>query len=593
MHALRSPYRPLHLVPLLVVVLLLVLASAAARSAGATPAPTQVTGIPAGASGNAVRGTEIEAGASAVVWPQTVLSTVVPPVFYDLDQDGTLDVIAADDRYAYVFDHLGSPRPGWPVEIGGAMMQAAVADLDEDGSPEILWGSTLPAPRLAAFTPSGQTRWVANLPYLTFANATCPVVVDLDGDGHLDVGIATETGVSFFDADGAPLPGWPYTWPVPINNPQWSAPAVGDLDGDGALEVVVGNACSPDWGVHAIRADGIALPGWPKVILPVWSSPALADLDANGDLEIIAQEGDPGSQGYRMWVWHHDGTVVAGWPRAIAANGQSSRSSPAVGDLDDDGDLEIVTATSDGRLHVLAADGTELPGWPRATGGVQPIASPAVIDMDADGAEEMFLTYWLANAQYVAGWHLDGTMLTGFPKLIMAGTDMNSHSSVHLADAEGDGDLELAVSGTSFNQGRIMVLAVDASSYDPLTSRRDWPKMRRDMENTGVYAAGGTTAVAAAPVAAASGLTVMPNPAPAGRTVQIATGVAGSLHVYDVQGKCRGRAALGGGKSLLTLGGPGSLLGQNTAPGVYFLRFTPEGRATRDASIARLVVLER
>ncbi len=587
MHVLRSFCRPLHLVPfpVIVIVLLHVLASAAARSAGATPGPITVTGIPAGTGARPAG----ETGSGfALIWPQTVLSTVVPPVFHDLDDDGTLDVIAADDRYAYVFDHLGNLRPGWPVQIGGAMMQAAVADLDEDGSPEILWGSTLPAPRLWAFTPAGQTRWVANLPYLTFANATCPVIADLDGDGHLDVGIATETGVSFFDADGAPLPGWPYTWPVPINNPQWSAPAVGDLDGDGSLEVVIGNACYPDWGVHAVAADGTALPGWPKVILPVWSSPALADLDANGDLEIIAQEGDPGSQGYRMWVWHHDGTVVSGWPRAIAADGQSSRSSPAVGDLDRDGDLEIATATSDGRLHVLAANGIELPGWPRATGGVQPIASPSVIDMNADGAEEIFLTYWLANAQYIAGWDLEGNVLGGFPKLLLAGTDMNSHSSVHVADVEGDGDLELTVSGASFAAGRILVLAVDGSVYDPLTSRHDWPKMRRDMENTGARAAGGTTAVGAAAAPAAVRLAIAPNPVRGGGAVRIATGTAGRLAVYDALGRCRGDAALGSGETRLVLDGPGGLLGrQEVGPGVYFLRFLPERGTT---VTARLVI---
>lgn len=581
--------RRLRFVPSIVLVLLLV-APAAARSAGATAAPVTVTGIPA-AAGVQVAGVQPSSGAGATfVWPQTVLSTVVPPVFFDLDHDGTLDVIAADDRYAYVFDHLGTLRPGWPVDVGGAMMQAAVADLDGDGVAEILVGSTVPAARLSALTPSGATRWVANLPSVNLSNTTCPVVADLDGDDHLDVGIATETGVSFFDAGGAPLPGWPYTWPVPINNPQWSAPAVGDLDNDGALEVVVGNACYPDWGVHAIRADGTAMPGWPKVILPVWSSPALADLDADGDLEIIAQEGDPGSIGYRMWVWHHTGAVFAGWPRAIAADGQSSRSSPAIGDLDGDGDLEIVTATSDGRLHVLQPDGTELAGWPRATGGVQPIASPALIDMDADGSEEMFLTYWLANAQYVSGWRLDGTVLAGFPKLLLSGTDMNSHSSVHVADVEGDGDLELAVSATSFNQGQILVLAVDASTYDPLTSRHDWPKMRRDMENTGAYGPSGTTAAEAAPPAAAIRLTVAPNPAGAGRAVRIATGKAGWLAAYDASGRVRGRAALGGGEALLALGGPGGLLGQNAAPGVYFLRFTPEGD---ESATARLVVLRR
>jgi len=291
---------------------------------------------------------------------------VATPVFADLNGDQRMEVIAADDRYVYVYSLEGSLWSGWPRDVGGAQQHAAVGDVDHDGVPEVFLGSNLPVPRLWAFAPDGTTKpgWPVSLPYTQTANVTCPVLADLDGDGDLDIGVAAEQGVFFFDISAQALGGWPYLWPVPINNPQWSAPAVGDMDGDGSLEVAVGNTCYPNWGVHAIRADGTAMPGWPKVIKPVFSSPALADLDSDGDLEIIAQEGDPGAQGYRLWVWHHDGTVFPGWPRNIAAEGSSSRSNPAVADLEDDGVLEIVTVTSDGMLHIIHPDGAELPAIP-------------------------------------------------------------------------------------------------------------------------------------------------------------------------------------------------------------------------------------
>ncbi len=516
-------------------------------------------------------------------WPQTTLSTVVPPVFYDLDGNGTCEVIAADDRYCYVYDATGALRTGWPVNTGGSMMQAAIGDLDGDGVPEILIGSGYPGARLNCLTPGGASKpgWPVDLPFVTFSNTTCPVLVDIDGDQALEAGIATESGVSFFEANGTPVTGWPYLWPVPINNPQWSGPAVADVNGDGALEVAVGNACYPNWGVHLIRANGTAMPGWPKVTKPTYSSPALADLDHDGQLEIIAQEGDPGSQGSKLWVWRPDGTTLPGWPKTIAAEGYSSRCSPAIGDVDGNGSFEIVTLTGDGVLHVIEANASEMPGYPKSTAAVQPISSPSLVDVNADGIEEIFFTYWLANTQYVTALALSGTPLPGFPKTIMTATDLNSHSSVHVADVEGDGDFDLTVSGASQNSGRVWLLPVDGSTAGP-QARADWPKMRRTSDNRGFYQPSiDPTGVAEA--FRGEGLRIGPNPL-AGPTLYLSVdgNAAGTIRVWDASGRSVGSVELRGAARFdreRVLGAAG--------PGVYFLQWVGAGRE----STRRLVVL--
>lgn len=211
--------------------------------------------------------------------------------------------------------------------------------------------------------------------------------------------------------------------------------------------------------------------------------PAVGDLDGDGDLEIVVQEGDNTWYGNLLHAWHHDGRYVEGWPIEIAPQWESSRSNPAIADIDHNGKLEIVTQTSDGMLHVLDLHGVEWPGYPRAlTAGS--ISSVQVIDMDMDGVAEFFLCFYASGSQWVSGWRLNGTTLPGFPKLLFANSQLDAHSSAHLADLEGDGDLDLCVQGGTFGAGQVCVYEVPGSTWQEQTGRRDWPKIRRDTANS-------------------------------------------------------------------------------------------------------------
>lgn len=521
-------------------------------------------------------------------WPQSTREIIATPIFADLTGDGTPEVIAADDFYIYTYTLGGSLL--WSRNIGNVQMHAAVADLDGDGHGEIAIASTLPSARLWLLdgtTGEPEAGWPVEIPFVSLTNLTCPVIVDLDGDGYLDVGTAGERGVFFYDGKGVPLPGWPCTWSVPVNNPQWSAPAVGDVDHDGILEVAVGNACYPNWGVYLIRANGTVAPGWPKVIKPVFSSPALADLDDDGTLEIIAQEGDPGSQGFRLWVWHPDGTVMAGWPRTIASEGNSSRCNPAVADVQGDGTQEIVTVTADAKLHIVLPGGIELPGYPKSIAGIGQISSPSVIDVNNDGLQEIFLTYWASSTQYVSGWNLAGEVLPGFPKTLYAPSDLNAHSSTHIMDADGDGVFEMTVAGCDMNgHGRVYLFEVDGSIATP-TSRMDWPKIRQNILNHGRYIGLDPADVTQGWEMRLLPFRISPNPvAGDGRiTLHAPDGQAARLTICDPSGRVVGRRTLAGHTVLPVQ----ELIGTGSPTGVYFMCWRP--LADGGSQVTRLVVI--
>ena len=121
---------------------------------------------------------------------------------------------------------------------------------------------------------------------------------------------------SITGADGAPSDrGFLPAFPRQVTDLQFLAgPTVADLDGDGLPEAIAGSGV---YDVHAVNADGVEAPDWPK-FTNGWmvQAPAVGDLDGDGRLEVVAttREGDlfiwrtGGDEcGFIPWRrWHHD-----------------------------------------------------------------------------------------------------------------------------------------------------------------------------------------------------------------------------------------------------------------------------------------------
>jgi hypothetical protein len=530
------------------------------------------------------------AGALTRGWPFHLVEPIASPFFYDVNGDGTDEVIIADGSRAYVLSAAGDPLPGWPRVIPRrADNCGAAGDIDGDGQVEIIFGIEGAPPLLYVYRVDGTNKpgFPIQLPYRTWMNCSSPVLADLNGDGRIEIGIGVEIGVAFFDAQGHALPGWPFTW-FTTQNLAWSAPAVGDIDGDGMNEVVVGENTLGSSGVYAIRADGTLMPGWPKQTSPVFSSPSLADIDGDGVLDVVAQDGDPTWMGYRLYAWHGDGSDVTGFPKSLTTEWNGSRANPAVGDVDGDGQLEIVTVTSDGYLHVVRSNGMDFAGYPKMTPGIDLISSPQLADVNADGEQEIFLAYCASNvSQWVSGWRLDGTVLPGFPKMLLSSSQLAVHGSTQVRDIDHDGVFELVACGTDLSNGSCCLYEVDGSEYQAGVTRCEWPKIRRDAANSGLYGGRNPAAAGDFRIAAGSRLTIAPNPTVAGKfvTLRIPRGEHGTVICCDPSGRVLGRRTLDEDAQVDV----GDLLGRGASSGVYFVRFRSE--EGRDGGGCRLVVL--
>ena len=189
----------------------------------------------------------------------------------------------------------------------------------------------------------------------------------------------------------------------------------------------------------------LALADWPVVTGDsVFSSPVLGDLDDDGELEIVVASWDG-----NIYALNPDGSSLPGWPVNV---GGSPNSSPALGDIDDDGELEVVIGVSNS-LRAYDADGSEL--WVGGTNGTVE-SSPAIGDLDGDGSLEIVVGDVVGKVYAFNG--TDGSPVGGsWP---FATGDGITFCSPALGDLDGDGQLEIVIGS---HDGNVYVLNADGT----------------------------------------------------------------------------------------------------------------------------------
>ncbi len=489
--------------------------------------------------------------------------------------------VGGEDGQLYVYHQDGTLH--WEVQVvscsfreGQGLINTAPAVATIDGAIQVVIGygpiaiNTGCAGGISVYNgANGKLTWNYAIPIdpITMGSSvlSSPAVGDVDGNGDVIIASgATDGRLYVLNKNGS------LRWRYMALDSIWSSPALADVNGDGRLNIVIGTdftpgrVCTPTGGTRQETSKGFlyafsdrptfqpdpicARDGGTDIYFDkgyLWkvpmdqsivSSPAIADLDGDGTLEAIVGAG-----------CYYGGT--GRWVRIYnAATGELERqldapncvtSSPAIGDVNGDGQLDIVAAVASGGS---ADPPTQTP----STGGkvmawswngnrlweVTPLAAtaegadlsefsnnPIIADIDGNGSHEVLIT--IQNSVTVLR-GTDGSQLTsgcppantpdcGPSKAMWMWYPNRTTPAVGNIDNSADGSLEIVSGGshTSSNnaafQNRAFLYAWRDTTglgspngpYSPYSA--PWPMFRGNPQHTGVFVKPLTPSVVVSP----------------------------------------------------------------------------------------------
>lgn len=341
-------------------------------------------------------------GSSVTGWPKTISQAPSgAPAFGDIDGDGEGEIVigtyyGSSSGSVYAYEKDGTVVTGFPVNSGYVTRSATLADLDNNGSMEIIVSKrTYPTGQVAVYKGDGTVfpGWPQDISTVPAASAA---VGDITGDNIPEIIFEAYSSIYAWNANGNLLTGFPYNLPTDVVT-SYSSPILVDLNNDNLREIVfgiheIGGALNG--GIYILKNDGTLFPGWPKTTTYwVYAPPSVGDINGDGQLDIaVGDQVLSGSPVDKVYAWDKNGNLLPGFPVSFqnAVNAQI-----ILTDIDNDNLIELLyddntaSVSNEGYYHAVNHDATPVTGWPLVTNGTTFFQTPCITDINIDGIMDM------------------------------------------------------------------------------------------------------------------------------------------------------------------------------------------------------------
>ena len=339
------------------------------------------------------------------------------PVFVDIDADGDLDLFVGEEQgninyyrnagndavvdWELISSHYNS------IDVGKRSSPAFV-DIDGDFDLDLFVGQD--EGRISYYRNDGTvhlpswTLLAKSYLFLDFGANSAPALADIDGDGDSDLFVGEYEGnINFYRNEQAvPVPCWNRVTAnyFAIEADDYSSPTFADIDGDGDLDLLVGRKDGEidfyqNIGTTESALSDFAPDQFDFAHVGGYASPALVDIDGDADLDLFV-----GQTYGKIYFYRNDGTPqIAVWTFVsdeFESIDAGSYSAPTFGDLDSDGDFDLLVGNDEGELRFYRNDGTAGSfSFVFITDSYDSIdvgerSAPVLCDFDSDGDPDLF-----------------------------------------------------------------------------------------------------------------------------------------------------------------------------------------------------------
>jgi hypothetical protein len=399
----------------------------------------------------------------SVTVPATVLSTgglAVAPKVYQFTSGG-------------ITPSTGVFTSRLDVGIGSSPRFPRWVDVDGDGKPDLITGnqgtSSLSVARntstLGSLSFNGGTTYTVQAPSQPYSIAAG----DADGDGKPDLATANaQTGyvsvVRNISTPGTISLGSLSSFALSVTPGNPRSIIWGDFDADGKQDITAANSVTNSVSIIRNISSGVGNVNFAtavEVALTAGTGPrdmTAGDLDGDGKLDIVAANSAVNSLSVLRNTSPGAGSISFANSLDVALMGNSYPSGVALGDLDGDGKLDLVTLSINNNYVVVALN-TSTPGAisfaPVAyisTGANTRPVFVTVADLNGDGKQDVATENGTSNSVGVLFNASTGVGNIAFSAAAQYALPASSNNSgISAADADGDGRLDLAAGNSGLN----------------------------------------------------------------------------------------------------------------------------------------------